>query len=72
MVGFTIAGMARPKVYEQERVVTAVRMPKELQSRLHEAATERDVSANLLAVKAITDYLDRLIPADELLVARDR
>lgn len=64
--------MARPKIYDQERVTTALRMPKELQDRLHAAASERDVSANLLAVRAIADYLDRLVPTDELLVTREQ
>jgi predicted transcriptional regulator len=62
--------MARPKKYDQERVTTAIRMSEELQNRLKEAADERDISVNLLAVKAIADYLDHLIPTDEILQTR--
>jgi predicted HicB family RNase H-like nuclease len=63
--------MGRPKKYTQERATTAIRMPKELHQRLQEAAAERDISANLLAVKAIASYLDQLVPPEELLVTRD-
>jgi hypothetical protein len=62
--------MARPKTYPEDRVVQAVRMPKDLQQRLHEAADARDLSANFLAVKAITLYLDELVPADEVSARR--
>lgn len=65
-----VTHMARPKKYNHERVTTAVRMSKDLQKRLKDAADERDISANLLAVKAITDYLDHLVPTDEILQRR--
>lgn len=64
--------MGRPKTYTKERATTAIRMPKELQRRLHEAADERDISANLLAVKAISNYLDQLVPPEDLLVTRSQ
>jgi hypothetical protein len=34
------------------------------------AAEERQVGVNLLAVKALEDYLDRLIPLDHLQLTR--
>lgn len=62
--------MARPKVHHEERVTTAVRIPESLHSRLRDAADERELSANYLIVRAIEDYLDRLIPADEFTLVR--
>lgn len=52
--------MGRPPVSSEERVATAVRFPKSLHQRLHGAATDRDVSVNLLVTKAVALYLDRL------------
>lgn len=60
----TVTGMARPRVYEN-RVTTAVRLPEDLHDRLKQAADERDVSVNYLMTKAVDDYLDRLVPAEE-------
>jgi predicted transcriptional regulator len=62
--------MARPKVHHEDRVTTAVRIPESLHGRLREAADERELSANYLIVRAIEDYLDRLIPADEFKLVR--
>ena len=58
--------MARPRVYEEERVATAVRLPRSLHEQLHEAADERQVAANLLIVKALETFLAQLTPVDEL------
>ena len=63
--------MARPKLYEGKRVTTAVRVPEPLHSRLTTAAAEREISVNYLVLKAVEDYLDRLIPADQLKLTRD-
>ena len=52
--------MPRPRLYEEPRVVTAVRLPESVYRRLHDAATDRDVSANLLVIRAVTELLDRL------------
>lgn len=62
--------MARPKVHHEDRVTTAFRLPKDLHARLHDAATDRDLSANFLAVKALEEFLDNLVPADELRLTR--
>lgn len=56
----------RPKMYA-DRVGTQVRMSKDLNERLHAAASERDVSVNLLIVRACEAYLARLVPVDELM-----
>jgi predicted transcriptional regulator len=62
--------VARPRVHHENRVTTAVRLPESLHLRLKAAADDRDVSVNLLVTKALEDYLDRLVPADEILATR--
>lgn len=52
--------MARPRMYEEPRVVTAVRLPESIHRRLHDAASDRDVSANHLVIRAVSELLDRL------------
>lgn len=61
--------MSRPKTYEN-RVTTAVRLPEELHDRLREAARERDLSANYLVIRALEEYLDRLVPIEEFSLTR--
>lgn len=58
--------MARPKLYEEPRVATAVRLPLDLHERLRAEAMKRQVSANLLVERAISVYLDRLPPFEEV------
>ncbi len=62
--------MARPKVHKENRVTTAIRVPERLHSKLARAAEERDLSVNYLVVRAIEDFMDRLIPAEELKLTR--
>ena len=50
-------------------MATAIRLPESVHRRLHQAASERDVSANLLVTRAVCDYLDRLPSADDALGA---
>ena len=59
--------MARPKLYEERRIPTAVRIPESLHQRLQEAAEEREISVNLLIIKAIENHLEHLPPLDDLL-----
>ena len=49
---------------------TAIRFPEELHERLRTAADERHYSINFMVVKAVEDFLDRLIPVDELKLTR--
>jgi hypothetical protein len=56
--------MGRPKVYDEPRVATAIRLPTSLRDELQAAATARDVSVNLLVTRAVADYLGRLAPPD--------
>lgn len=43
----------------------------EAHRRLVEAAAQREMSATYIARRAVEDYLDRLIPADELRLTKD-
>jgi predicted HicB family RNase H-like nuclease len=53
------------------RTATAIRFPEPVHERLRFAAEERDLSVNFLVVKAVEEFLDRLIPAHELRLTRD-
>jgi predicted HicB family RNase H-like nuclease len=62
--------MARPKLYEEKRIPTAVRIPESLHRQLQAVAEEREVSVNLLIVRAIKKHLEELpavdgVPADK-------
>lgn len=50
---------------------TAIRFPEELHERLRSAADERHYSINYMVVKAVEDFLERLIPVDQLKLTRD-
>lgn len=58
--------MARPRLFDEKRVATAIRLPESVHRRLHEVAAERDVSANLLVTRAVSDYLRRVPPVDDV------
>ena len=55
--------MSRPKVYDEPRVATAIRLPTSLHGELQTAATERDVSVNFLVTRAVSIFLAQLPPA---------
>ena len=63
--------MPRPRLYEEPRVATAVRLPVSIYRRLHDAASDRDVSANLLVIRAVSELLDRL-PASSTSLGESR
>jgi hypothetical protein len=54
--------MSRPKVYNEPRVATAIRLPSSLHGELQTAATERDVSVNFLVTRAVSAFLAQLPP----------
>ena len=54
----------------KQRTTTAIRFPDELHERLKAAADERDLSINYLVVKAVEEFVDNLIPVDELRLTR--
>lgn len=61
-----MAAPGRPREYD-DRVAKAVRIAPDLDARLKKAAAERGVSVNVLMTAALEDYLDRLLPLDQLL-----
>jgi predicted transcriptional regulator len=56
--------MSRPKVYDEPRVATAIRLPTSLHEELQSAASERDVSVNFLVTRAVSTFLAQLPPAE--------
>jgi len=62
--------MGRPRISDERRIVTAVRLPESIHRRLQVAASDRDVSANLLITKAVDEYLHRLPSADAALTPK--
>jgi predicted transcriptional regulator len=54
----------------KKRTTTAIRFPDELHERLKDAAEERDLSINFLVVKAVEEFLERLLPANEFRLTR--
>lgn len=52
------------------RTATAIRFPKPVLEELRVAAQDRDLSVNFLVVKAVQEFLTRLIPADEFTLTR--
>lgn len=56
--------MGRPRIYDEPRVATAIRLPASLRDELQAAAAERDVSVNFLVTRAVSDYLQRLPAVD--------
>lgn len=49
----------RPRQHDEERVVTAVRLPKPLVKELKIAALVNETSMNEILVRAATEYLAR-------------
>jgi len=60
---------ARARVND-ERCQVGLRLSPELKARLDAAADERDLSVNFLATRAIEDFLERLLPVEEVKWAR--
>ena len=59
----------RPREFDEERVTKAIRISPELNTRLRAVAKERGVSVNVVINVALVDYLERLIPLEDLLRA---
>ena len=55
--------MARPRKYE-DRVTTAVRLPRVIHERLQEMAAERDVSVNYLLTRAASNLIEDIGAAE--------
>lgn len=58
----TVSEMGRPRIHDEPRIATAIRLPATLHEELRAAAAERDVSVNVLVNRAVQTYL-RLEPA---------
>lgn len=54
-----------------DRSATAIRFRPDLHERLKKAADERDLSINWLVNRAVEQFLDRLIPVEEIQWTRD-
>ena len=52
--------MSRPRVYDEPRVATAIRLPTSLHDELQSAASARDVSVNFLVTRAVSTFLAQL------------
>jgi predicted HicB family RNase H-like nuclease len=61
--------MATTKTIKR-RTATAIRFPEQLHDDLVRAAEERDMSVNYLVVKAVQEFLPKLVPANELRLTR--
>jgi len=62
--GMTRSG--RPREFEENRVTKALRISPEMDTRLKNVAHERGVSVNVLVNIALQDFLDRLLPIDQV------
>ena len=49
--------MARPRIYEEHRVATAVRLPASVHAELRRLARARDVSVNYVVTRAVEELL---------------
>jgi predicted transcriptional regulator len=54
----------------KSRTTTAIRLPDELHEQLKKAAEDRDLSINFLVVKAVEEFVERLLPAEEFRLTR--
>lgn len=52
------------------RITTAIRFPDQLHEQLKQAADARGLSVNFIVVKAVEDFLERLVPPEGLRLTR--
>ena len=57
--------MARPRICEEDRVATAIRLPASLHAELRRVARARDVSVNYLITRAVEELLANADRPDE-------
>lgn len=72
MTGNGSSPVGRPRTEPKDRIATAIRFAPDLHERLLLAADERDLSVNWLVNRAVADFLDRLLPLDQIVLTRDR
>ena len=51
--------MGRPRIYDEPRVTTALRLSPSMRDELRRAADDEGVSVNQLVVRAMSEYLRR-------------
>ena len=51
--------MGRPRIYDEPRVTTALRLSLAMRDELRKAACEQGVSVNHLVVRTLSEYLSR-------------
>jgi predicted DNA-binding protein len=56
----------------KSRMTTAIRFPDELHERLRQAADAFGLPINFIVVKAMEDFLDRMIDPTEFRLTKDR
>lgn len=56
----------------KKRMTTAIRFPLDIHDRLVQEAVDRDLSINWLVNRAVAEFLDNLIPVDEIVLTRKR
>ncbi len=56
----------------RSRTATAIRFPEELHERLRQAADSYGLPLNFVVVKAMEEFLDRMIPPSEFRLTRDK
>ena len=66
-----MASPGRPRQFDEERITKALRIPTSLDEQVKQAALERGISVNVLINNALEDYLERLVPVEELLRTRE-
>jgi predicted HicB family RNase H-like nuclease len=54
-----------PRTADAERKVFKVRLPRGTHERLLAAADDHNVSANLIATRALEEFLGRMVPVEE-------
>lgn len=55
-----------------DRSATAIRFPAELHTRLRKASDSHGLPVNYLVVKAVEEFLDNLLPPEQLRLTRPR
>lgn len=56
--------------WKRSRVNTAIRFDADVHARLVEAADERDLTVNWMVNRAVSEFLDRLLPVAEFSLTR--
>ena len=56
----------------KSRMTTAIRFPEELHERLRQAADAFGLPINFIVVKAMEEFLDRMIDPAEFRLTKDR